>query len=195
MLHPHTELRFVSTEVGYGIFATHDIPKGTITWIKDALDRTFTKEQIESFSEPDRSNAYKYTYRTPDGLYLFCWDLTRFMNHSSEPNSMITPYGFEIAVRDIKAGDELTNDYGTLNIEEPFKCSYITNKGRQIVRPDDLQFYSDTWDSLLLGAFKAAQNLHQPLNAWMMDSQRDTLRRIAEGSEKAISIKTMYYAG
>lgn len=195
MLHPHTELRFVSSEVGYGIFATQDIPKGTVTWIKDALDRTFTKEQMDSLPEADRNNAYKYTYRTSEGLYLFCWDLTRFMNHSSEPNSMITPYNFEIAVRDIKAGDELTNDYGTLNIEEPFKCSYITNRGRQIIKPDDLLLHGDSWDALLLEAIKKSSDVQQPLDAWMIETQRETLERIAEGSEPPLSIKSMFFGG
>ena len=49
MLHPHTELRFVSPEIGYGIFATAFIPKGTITWVKDELDRIIPKEKINDF--------------------------------------------------------------------------------------------------------------------------------------------------
>ena len=38
MIHPHTELRFISPEVGYGVFATALIPEGTITYVKDSLE-------------------------------------------------------------------------------------------------------------------------------------------------------------
>ena len=33
MIHPHSELRFFSPEVGWGVYATRFIPKGTITWV------------------------------------------------------------------------------------------------------------------------------------------------------------------
>ena len=32
MIHPDTELRFISPEIGFGVFATKLIPQGTITW-------------------------------------------------------------------------------------------------------------------------------------------------------------------
>ena len=34
MIHPDTELRFISDEVGYGVFATALIGRGTITWVR-----------------------------------------------------------------------------------------------------------------------------------------------------------------
>ena len=49
MLHPHTELRHVSKQIGYGVFATQLIPKGTITWVRDDLDQTFSPAEILSF--------------------------------------------------------------------------------------------------------------------------------------------------
>ena len=41
MVHPDTELRFVSPAIGWGVFATRDIPTGTITWALDVLDQHF----------------------------------------------------------------------------------------------------------------------------------------------------------
>jgi uncharacterized protein len=49
MIHPNTELRFISPEVGYGVVAREFIPKGTITWVLDELDREFTPEQFNAF--------------------------------------------------------------------------------------------------------------------------------------------------
>jgi hypothetical protein len=46
MVHPDTELRFVSPAIGWGVFATRDIPTGTITWALDALDQHFSDEDM-----------------------------------------------------------------------------------------------------------------------------------------------------
>ena len=51
MLHPHTELRHVSKLIGYGVFATQLIPKGTITWVRDDLDQTFSPGEIAGFRQ------------------------------------------------------------------------------------------------------------------------------------------------
>ncbi|HAV55880.1 MAG TPA: SET domain-containing protein-lysine N-methyltransferase, partial [Aequorivita sp.] len=42
MIHPKTELKFISDQIGYGVVATEFIPAGTITWALDDLDREFT---------------------------------------------------------------------------------------------------------------------------------------------------------
>lgn len=39
-----------------------------------------------------------------------CAGTSRAVNHSCDPNCFTTPCGLEIAVRDIEARDELTND-------------------------------------------------------------------------------------
>jgi hypothetical protein len=39
MIHPDSELRFVSPSIGYGLFATRLIPRGTFTWVRDDLDQ------------------------------------------------------------------------------------------------------------------------------------------------------------
>lgn len=39
MIHPDTKLNFVSKSIGYGVFATKFISKGTITWVLDELDK------------------------------------------------------------------------------------------------------------------------------------------------------------
>jgi uncharacterized protein len=176
MLHPHTELRFVSPEIGYGIFATQDIPKGTITWVKDQLDRTFTPEDLEKISPANLENLLKYTYRDRRGNYFFCWDLTRFVNHSYEPNSMLTSMDFEIAIRDIKKGEEITNDYGTLNIIEPFKCA--VGSEREFVRPDDLKTFFAEWDLLIQDSMIFQPKVDQPLDGFLTSEQKKTLSAI-----------------
>ena len=117
MLHPATELRFIDERIGYGVFTTRPIPRGTITWARDALDRSFTREAIDAMEPPYRAILDKYTFVDASGLYVLCWDIARFVNHSCDPTCLAPGYDFEIAVRDVAAGEQLTDDYGSLNLE------------------------------------------------------------------------------
>jgi hypothetical protein len=193
MLHPHTELRFVSPEIGYGIYATQDIPKGTITWVKDQLDRVFTPDEVSKLSPPNYESLMKYTYRDKNGDYFFCWDLTRFINHNHDANSMLTSLGFEIALRDIKKGEEITNDYGTLNIIEPFQCANGPKDNRDYVRPDDLTRYYEEWDHLIESAIVFAQSVDQPLQRFMNEDQVQKLQDVVAKKMQLPSVKTNYF--
>jgi hypothetical protein len=194
MLHPHTELRWISTEIGCGIIATRDIPKGTVTWVLDPIDRIFTPPQMESMPSVCQDTILKYSYRNRHGDYVFCWDNTRFMNHSFKPNCITTAYGFELAVRDIRAGEELTNDYGSLNIIEPFQaCDEGTE--RKVVYPDDLARHYDCWDRQLESAFKRVQTVEQPLRGLLSDEQWETACHIAAERKPMLSILHCLHRG
>jgi hypothetical protein len=178
MLHPDTELRWISAEIGCGIIATRDIPKGTVTWVLDPIDRIFNPKHVESLPQVCRDTILKYSYRNRHGDYVFCWDNTRFMNHSFKPNCITTAYGFELAVRDIRAGEELTNDYGSLNIIAPFQaCDEGTE--RKVVYPDDLARHYDCWDRQLESAFKQVQSVEQPLRELLSCEQWETACHVA----------------
>src|SRR5690606_36361865 len=145
MIHPDTEVRFISDEIGYGVVAKKMIPKGTITWVLDELDREFTPQELEALSEPIRNTLDTYAYRNSMGNFVLCWDNGRFVNHSFNSNCISTAYDFEIAVRDIEPGEQLTDDYGYLNISEPFRAHAEGTK-RKTVYPNDLVKYHNTWD-------------------------------------------------
>lgn len=83
---------------------------------------------------------------------MLCWDNGRFVNHSFNANCLSTAYDFEIAIRDIQPGEQLTDDYGYLNITEPFR-GIEENTERKIVYPDDLKNYHKEWDEKLLKVF------------------------------------------
>jgi SET domain-containing protein len=138
MIHPDTELRFISKEVGYGVVATKFIQKGTITWAMDKLDRLFDESEILQFDALYRQILDTYCYRDSRGKHVLCWDIARFVNHSFDSNCITTAYEFEIAVRDIQPGEQLTDDYGYLNISEPFDCEKEMGSKRSRVMPDDL---------------------------------------------------------
>src|ERR1700753_3849081 len=111
MIHPDTALKFISPEIGYGVVATKFIPKGTITWILDPLDQAFTLEEIQKLDPIFQDKLNTYSYRDGQGNFILCWDNSRFINHSFHSNCITTAYSFELAVRDIHPGEELTDDY------------------------------------------------------------------------------------
>src|SRR5947209_4593130 len=137
MIHRNTELRFISAEKGYAVVATQFIPKRSITWALDNLDRTFSPDEIKKMDATYQSILEKYCYRDANGDWILCWDISRFVNHSFNSNCITTPYNFELAVRDIQPGEELTDDYGYLNVEEPFDCLPEAGSKRTRVMPDD----------------------------------------------------------
>jgi hypothetical protein len=177
MLHPDTELRYVNSQIGYGVFALRHIPKGTITWVRDDLDQAFEPEEILKFSRPYRDLLDKYTFRDREGRAVLCWDLARYLNHSCEANCIAAGYEFEIAVRDIECGEELTDDYGTMNLTESFPCSCGKARCRNTVQPEDFNRLWENWDGELRHAFARLNQVQQPL--------RDYFKNFLEVEEAA----------
>jgi hypothetical protein len=193
MIHPHTELRFINDKIGHGVVATQFIPKGTITWVLDKLDRIFTPAQIREMDKMYQEVMDKYTYRNPEGNHVFCWDNARFINHSANANCITTAYEFEIAIRDILPGEELTDDYGYLNLEEPFEVVPEPGTNRNVVYPDDLLRYYPMWDEKLLSAFPQLPKVEQPLFHILNKGTQDKAKQIANDEVKMDSILHCYY--
>ncbi len=120
MLLVKTKLKSSSIH-GIGLFADEDIHKGQIVWKK-----TKNNDGLVVFSEVEWKNlkkklseeSYKqirnYTYKyNRDGQYYVCLDDTRFINHSSKPNISENKIGNDIAIRNIRKGEEILIDYRT----------------------------------------------------------------------------------
>ncbi len=187
MIHPHTELRFINEQIGHGVIATEPIPLGTVTWVMDRLDRTFSPAAVSRFSSPLREKMERYCYRNRKGDYFLCWDHARFINHSFRPNCIATAYGFELAVRDIATGEELTNDYGFLNIIEPFRAD---DEGvrRKTVYPDDLIRHHHRWDQMLIRSYSRLLIVDQPLKPFFKPSKWRQAVQVASGKSQMKSI-------
>ena len=102
---------------GIGLFAAEDIPEGTVVWRLDpSIDVELTEAQIEALAETSRDQIVKYTYLDiVRHTYVLCGDDARFFNHEDAPNCLDYPDdrgGTTVAARDIRAGEELTSDYG-----------------------------------------------------------------------------------
>lgn len=170
MVHPDTELRFVSPAIGRGVFATRPIPRGTIVWALDVLDQRFHPSEVAVLPAYAKAQLQKYAYVDARGDHVLCWDHARFFNHSCDANCLSVGYEFELAVRDIAAGEELTDDYGTLNPSEPFPCACGGAGCRGAVLPDDAARIGATWNRLASDAFGLIRTVPQPL--WDVVSDR-----------------------
>lgn len=103
---------------GLGLFAAEDIPKGTVTWrFTPKFDVEFTANEIVELPESARHFLETYAYfHAGKAKYVLVTDNDRFINHSEHPNIGIGPdtpkeEGYEYALRDIAAGEELTVNY------------------------------------------------------------------------------------
>ena len=192
MVHPDTELRFVSPEIGWGVFATRRIPRGTIIWALDALDQRFTPVEIAALPPYARAQIDKYSYVDSRGDHILCWDHARFFNHSCAANCLSVGYDFELAVRDIAAGEELTDDYGTLNPAEPFPCRCGKAACRGHVQPDDHARIGDKWNKLARDAFFLIRSVPQPL--WDVVSERPVVEAALNDPNRLRSIHHHFVA-
>jgi hypothetical protein len=171
VIHPDTELRLVNADIGYGVFATRFIPKGTITWVRDRLDQTLTVTDVERLPPVYHDLVLKYSFIDARGAFVLCWDHARFMNHCCDPTCMSAGYEFELALRDIAAGEELTDDYGTLNLEYDFVCGCGSPRCRGEIHPRDLLTYETEWDRRIAEPFRLLPSVPQPLWPFLDDRE------------------------
>lgn len=192
MIHPDTEVRFISAEKGYGVVATKLIPKGTITWVQDDLDQIFSREKAASLNPYSKKYLDTYSFTNKNGEMVLCWDNGKFVNHSFKPSCFSTPYDFEIAIRDIHPGEELTDDYGYLNVEKAFE---VIDEGtdRKIVYPDDILNFHQEWDALIKENAPKVLDVQQPLSELIPEKTWDEFVQAIHNPSKMRSILECYY--
>lgn len=194
MIHPHTELKFISKEIGHGVVATQFIPAGTITWVLDKLDREFSPLEYKNFEPAYQDILNTYSYRNNKGNFVLCWDLGKYVNHSFNSNCLTTAYDFEIAIRDIQVGEQLTDDYGYLNVSAPFRGIDEGTK-RKVVYPNDLKKYHKIWDKKINSVFFKINTIDQPLKPFLSEQTLEKIGRVIEGSEQMESILKNNFEG
>ncbi|MBO2007501.1 SET domain-containing protein [Hymenobacter negativus] len=193
MIHPNTELRFISPEIGFGVVATKLIPKGTITWVFDSLDQIISSQTLARLDPLQKVFLEKYSYRDHNGDYVLCGDHARFVNHSFRSSCISTAYNCELAVRDIQPGEDLTDDYGYLNLTEPFDCVPEPGSPRTQALPDDLLHYHAQWDRQLRDAFRSFNRVEQPLLRLLAPEHQQEVLAVAAGEKTMESILSCYY--
>ncbi len=190
MMHPHTELRFISEQIGHGLFATRRLPRGTITWTLCELDRVFRPEEVPHLQSPTMEILDRYAYSDGDSNFILCWDHARFLNHHCDPNTRGLGHELDFAVRDIEAGEQITCEYGVLNIVDSMTCKCGAARCRGAVHHDDVLRYSDQWDEIVRQSFPFVHRVEQPLIPYIKN--RALVEAMLNGRVPIPSFKSAY---
>ncbi len=127
-------LRVVRSRIhGYGVVATRAFAVGELIAEVDGV-RWHADEDLDD----------RYSLWLGDDWFFDMLDQTRWINHSCAPNGEVEAGAEDggwariVAIRAIRAGDEITYDYGfTADVAEPCSCGAPTCRG-YIVDADEL---------------------------------------------------------
>lgn len=163
MIHPKTALHYINDAVGYGVFATAFIPEGTIVYVKDSLELVIPPDAFDMHPPEMQQVINKYSFMDEEGNRIVSWDFAKYVNHCCNCNTISTGYGFEIAIRDIQPGEQITDEYGIFNLDEEMTLNCSESVCRRVIRPSDFDTYYEIWDSKIRKSIHRLFTVDQPL--------------------------------
>ena len=169
MMHPHTDIRFISDEIGLGVFATKFIPKGTLIWTMCAFDRHFTPAEVAALPATHQKLMQHYAYEDVFGSLVLCWDGGRYVNHSCKPVMLPVDSGLEVCIRDVAPGEEITCDYSEINLVSPLNCRCGLPECRGKISKQDTEKLWPLWDQQVRDALQHSTRVEQPLLPYSLD--------------------------
>jgi hypothetical protein len=191
MIHPQICVKYVNGRIGYGVYATSLIPKGTIVYVRDPLDVEISPEDFEAMDDCFRLMAERYSFIDEKGYRVVSWDSAKYVNHRCDFNTISAGYGFEIAVRDIGEGEEITDEYGLFNLDKDMACCCGSTNCRKVVRANDVNRYYRKWDRIVSDALKHARQVPQPLWEYMDAETKNSLCDYFEGRSRYLSVRNL----
>lgn len=99
-----------------GCFAARNFKKGEIV-LKWKPKQILTKEEYNALSESEKRHTSSYK----SGEYVLQAEPERYVNHSCDPNTEVIN-NCDVAIRDIKKGEEITSDYSKDEAVMHFEC-------------------------------------------------------------------------
>jgi len=192
-MHPCTELRFINTDIGFGVFATDFLPAGTITYVQDSLDISIDEAQYGSIDSLLKESVDRYAFIDKNGNRVLCWDHAKYVNHCCHANTISTGYGFELAIRDIAAGEQVTDDYGLFNL--PFGMEVVCNLTdcRKYISRDDVARYHSVWDAKIKESLKFVDKVPQALLPFLVREVKEKVFAYISGKSAYISVLDAQY--
>jgi len=102
---------------GRGVFANRDFKKGEIV-LKWDISRTIPEKEFRMLSEQEKI----YTSFTEKGRYFMMQSPAKYVNSSCQSNTTVKNF-CDIAIKNIKKGDEITSNYfGSEYLKEKCNC-------------------------------------------------------------------------
>lgn len=113
----HVAYRLEASELhGIGLFANEDIKKGQLIYTASPLlDLNITREEFDELEQKEKDEILWWGFfDQPSQMWHVDFDVSKFINHS--PNATVTQNeshdeAYLIATRDIRPGEELTQNY------------------------------------------------------------------------------------
>lgn len=111
---------------GIGLFTKEYLKKGQVVYTASPLlDVNITQEQFDSLDVKEKAEIrYWGFWDEPNNVWHVDFDNSKFINHSYNPTLSQDPKhkdAYLIATRDIKKGEELTQNYLEFETEEDLK--------------------------------------------------------------------------
>ncbi|MEQ9402918.1 MAG: SET domain-containing protein [Cyclobacteriaceae bacterium] len=193
MIHPKTEIKHINDLVGYGVFAKEMIPEGTIVYVKDSLEIIVSPTDYLLYSPEMQESIEKYSYIDEYGNRIISWDFAKYVNHCCNCNTISTGYGFEMAIRDIQAGEQITDEYGIFNLEAEIPLVCGEKNCRKKVAPSDFEEHYKEWDQKIQKSIAKLFDVNQPLMPLIDSETRQQLDRYFKDPKMYRSVYSLKY--
>jgi len=114
---------------GKGVFVNRDFKKEEIVIKWDTSDLLSEKE-VNNL--PDGEKKYLSPYK---GKFLLQKNPARYVNHSCYPNTKVVDDSSDVAIKDIKKGEEITSDYSIFSTpDKSMTCNCGNKNCKKIIR-------------------------------------------------------------
>lgn len=115
-----------SSKHGIGVFADENLTKGQLIYTPSPLlDVNITQEQFDSLDAKEKQEILWWGFfDQPSGKWHVDFDVSHFINHADDGTVTQDPShqdAYLVAARDIKVGEELTQNYLEFETEEDLK--------------------------------------------------------------------------
>ncbi|MGI0141662.1 MAG: SET domain-containing protein [Candidatus Micrarchaeales archaeon] len=156
---------------GKGLFATQFIPKGTIIDSYSLCKKcgTYSKEELAKLSKKEHNFVIHHEQKTKAGLRAkYCDERLSYTNHSCNSNILESDEGFDIAIKDIKKGEEVTEDYRRYGSKKTHfvggcKCGGKNCIGRTAFMAPGSKKLQKFWNRKINAALRLIPSVKQPL--------------------------------
>ncbi|MFA5211347.1 MAG: SET domain-containing protein-lysine N-methyltransferase [Patescibacteria group bacterium] len=114
---------------GKGVFANRNFKKGE-TVVKWDTSIVLNEEETKKLSKNEQ--RYIFPFRNK---FLLQQSPARYVNHSCNPNTKVVNNSSDVAILDIKKGDEITSDYSLFfTPDEVMKCNCGSKNCKKILK-------------------------------------------------------------
>ena len=113
---------------GKGLFAARDFKKGEIV-LRWNVAHILTVAEVATLPLSEQ----KYVSVFENGKFILFQPPERYVNHSCEPNTIVKER-YDIALRDIRSGEEITTDYTeSAVLPSPMRCRCGSKKCKKLI--------------------------------------------------------------